>query len=149
MVKGNRRQWWKLRIFALVLILGSFAFTVLAITQFTLNRTAGKTWSWFWLFALLPGIVGVSNHIVTFRQRSAGDDGSEETQEETESQHRPRLGEAVAAASVLTGIFLVVAKAPTSAPEWEGLVYAGYGAISALCGSCSSVSTPMPSRLAS
>lgn len=128
MAESNRRQRWKLRLFGLLLIVSAIAFVVLTITELNLNSTAGTTWSWFWLFALLPGIVGVANHIVTFRQRSAGDDGLDETKEETESQHRPRLGEAVAAAAVLTGIFLVAAKAAASGPEWEGLVYAGYGA---------------------
>lgn len=150
MAKGNWWKWWKLRIFGLLLIVSAIAFDVLVITALDLENTAitpGSSWkntpmtagawlknttmttgSWFWLFALLPGIVGVANYIVTFRQRSAGDDGSEENLEGTESQHRPKFSEALAAALLLTGIFLVVAKAASSGPQWNGLVYAGYGA---------------------
>ncbi|HXH94943.1 MAG TPA: hypothetical protein VNN25_25440 [Thermoanaerobaculia bacterium] len=142
MAKGSRLQWWRLqwwtplRFLALVLIASAIAFVLLTITKLdmksaagmNLKSTTGTTWSWFWLFALLPGTVGVANYIVTLRQRSAGDDGSESGPEEAESHHRPSFSEALAAALVLSGIFLVVAKAAAPELNLDGLVYAGYGA---------------------
>ena len=70
----------------------------------------------------------MANYVVTFRQRSAADDGKESGPEEAESHHRPSFSEALAAALVLTGIFLVVAKAAPPELKLGGLVYAGYGA---------------------
>jgi hypothetical protein len=127
MLESGRQQWWTSRIFALILIGSAVAFVTLTIRTLDLKSTGGATWSWFWIFALLPGIVGVANHIVTYRQRRAADNGAG-SPEQAESQHRPRLSEALAAALVLTGIFLVAAKAAASGKELNGLVYAGYGA---------------------
>lgn len=132
MAEGSWQQSTVRIFFALLLIVSAIAFVVLTITRLDLSAitSTGRTptWSWFWLFALLPGIVGLANYIVTDRQRTAGNDRSAESPEE-ELQHRPRISEAFAAATLLTGIFLIVAKAAAvRTTYWDGLVYAGYGA---------------------
>src|SRR5205814_4849853 len=74
-----------------------------------------------WLFVVLPGIIGITNHIVTRRQRGA------EPVAAAESIHLPKLREAFAAAMLLTGVFAILANA-THYENLSGLVYAGYGA---------------------
>jgi len=131
MVEGRLRQSWTLGIFALLLIAIAAAFVVLTITL-DLKSPATATGACFWLFALLPGIIGMANYVVTFRQSSAAHEGSKKS---PEAKHWPSFSEALAAALVLTGIFLVIAKAApeiakAAAPEMklDGLVYAGFGA---------------------
>jgi hypothetical protein len=75
--------------------------------------------SWFWAFAMLPGLTGVANYIVvTSRQRDI---------KHMESLHRPTWNEAIAAALLLTGVFFIVASAEGK-EDFNGLVFAGYGA---------------------
>src|ERR1700756_290274 len=59
---------------------------------------------WFYALALLPGIIGIANHLVVSRQYET-DKGHDE------SQHRPTFGQMVVAASLLTGVFCIVARA--------------------------------------
>jgi len=80
---------------------------------------------WFWVLALLPGIIGVANHLVISKQYEA-DKGHDE------SQHRPTFSQMVAASVLLTGVFCIVARAagesdPHRNLVYPGLVYAGYG----------------------
>lgn len=85
----------------------------------------------FWIFAILPGLIGIANHLVTIRQRVAKHLSSEEDRQahEAESEHRPTLPEAVAAAMLLSAVFLIVARAEVPADQKvDGWVYAGYGA---------------------
>ena len=74
-----------------------------------------------WPLVFLPGVVGVANHFVTRRQREA------ESTVKAESPHRPNAREALAAALLLTGVFVIVANAASNS-KLDGLVFAGYGA---------------------
>lgn len=92
----------------------------IAVTLIPTTKPGSMT-SVCWVFAVLPGLVALANHVVTLRQRM-GDAGEE-------SKHRPTMPEEFAAALLLTAVFLMVARAgnpPVGKPE--GWVYAGYGA---------------------
>lgn len=79
---------------------------------------------WFCALALLPGIIGIANHLVVSRQHETA--GAHD-----ESQHRPTFAQMVVAASLLTGVFCIVARASGETVDgvlvYPGLVYAGYG----------------------
>ncbi len=117
----NSLKPWTFRTFALFLMLSAAAFVTLTIWTFDMEDHDRAALSWFWLFALLPGLIGIANYMVAFRQHS--DDAGP-----VELQHRPKFSETFAAAAVLTAIFLIVAKADASKADFKGLVYAGYGA---------------------
>lgn len=112
----------------ILLLVGAGTFLGLSLIPAT--RPTEMT-SVFWLFALLPGLIGIANHLVTIRQRVAKHPASEDDEKahEAESPHRPTLPEAVAAAMLLSAVFLIVARASSPADgKHHGWVYAGYGA---------------------
>jgi len=113
---ARRRDRWQ-RSFLEVCIVAFLALTMLPTAQSV--KMLSTTLPWFWALALLPGIIGIANHLVTSRQYEA-DDGHDE------SLHRPTFGQTVAAAGLLTGVFCIVARA-AGEPHFDGIVYAGYG----------------------
>jgi hypothetical protein len=115
---AGRRDSWQ-RSFLMACIVG---FLALAMLPSALSLTILKTkLPWFWALALLPGIIGIANHLVVSRQYKADE-------EEDESQHRPTFGQMFATASLLTGVFCIVARATGDLGSGlDGLVYAGYG----------------------
>src|SRR5258708_16294740 len=106
----QRRMPW---IFTRFLVGTAAAFLVLAATMpiATGGKMSLPTMSWFLAFALLPGITGLANYIVTFRQRDAEPGGPHGTNDE--SSPRPKFREAFAAAMLLPPIFLTLPKPPS------------------------------------
>jgi len=101
-----------------LLVAGAAGF--IAVTLMPTPKPGSMT-SVCWVFALLPGLVALANHVGTLRQRM-GENGEE-------SKHRPTMLEELAAALLLTAVFLMVARAGNSpAGKPEGWAYAGYGA---------------------
>ncbi len=141
--RAGRWTWqtWKPMVLSLVLVVSAIGFLMLTLLTHdvrttTILGTAGVTsllcFNLFRLFALLPGIIGVANHIVMSRQYAteAGEGGADgKSVTDPESEHRPTFWEALAASILLTVIFLIVAKTANADDQnLVGLVYAGYGA---------------------
>ena len=95
------------------------SFLIACIVGFVALTTLNTGPQWFWPLALLPGIVGIANHLVVSRQYQAHN-GHDEL------QHRPTFAETTAAAAVLAGVFCIVARSEGDA-KLDGIVYAGYG----------------------
>ena len=112
----------------ILLTVGASGF--LAVTFVIPEEQLGSMSSVCWMFALIPGLVALANHNVTLRQRAREDD-------QEASKHQPNTPEELAAALLLTTVFLIVARAkgqPNAQPNGqpngplESWVYAGYGA---------------------
>jgi len=103
------------------LIAGSAGFLI--VTFVHPEKRLGSMSSVCWMFALLPGLVAFANHVVTLRQRQG------EADHEAAKEHQPKTAEALAAALLLTTVFLIVARAKNQENgQPESWVYAGYGA---------------------
>jgi hypothetical protein len=86
----------------------------------------------FWPFAFLPGLIGMANYIVSQRERMAEQESSLKQlfvacgDTTDPGNYHPSFVHSVAAATLLSAVFCVIAMAdPHDSP---GLVYAGYGA---------------------
>jgi hypothetical protein len=113
---AGRREPWQQSFVGL----GIVGFLALAMLPSAASvKMFNTTLPWFWALALLPGIVGVANYLITSRQHEGEDTHDEEA-------HRPTFGQAMAAAILLTGVFCIVARAAGD-PNFDGVAYAGYG----------------------
>jgi hypothetical protein len=115
------------RLFALLLVV-----TALGLFALALNASQNLV-PLFWAFALLPGAIGIANYIVTLRQRDAEHQADKNTlgiNANAEVKHRPTFSEALAAAILLTAVFGIVAQCAVrpDRSQFDGLIYAGYGA---------------------
>lgn len=91
---------------------------------------AWRGWELFWVFVPLPGCIGIANYIVTSRHREEEDPETRPAQTaDKQERHRPTIGEAVAAALLITAVFCIVPLvAAGKDTPMKGLAYAGYGA---------------------
>jgi hypothetical protein len=133
---GRRPFWWIISLVPVIVAAG----LVLLVLKHP-DGMMHTTLPFFWAFAVLPGIVGLANHVVTsVRQTPAepvdvndsrpNETDGPQTAAEIERQHRPKFSEALAAAILLTGVFGILAEVMTSDqhPADIGLTYAGIGA---------------------
>ena len=108
-----------------LLILGAAGFLVLIVLLPSGNaRTIAAVFS---AFAILPGLIGIANHLVRERQQRLHSNVSSNH----ESDHSPTLYEMLASAMILSAVFLVVARgciSPAKIVNMDGWVFAGFGA---------------------
>jgi hypothetical protein len=133
---GPRDPWWQWTL--LVACIAGFVALVLPLPTGQSSKISETSLPWFWALALLPGITGIANYLVTSQQRDADTTTPTEAMtsppetskpakgKKKEDQHRPKFRQTLAAATVLTAVFCIVARA-AGHENLDGLVYAGYG----------------------